>query len=421
MIRAYNTIVQSYYACNPKVSQDKLLKFEIWAASSRSSMSGMNRKWICKRLFMKVTRFIIWLSSQLAAFFAWDRRIKILIINFSEYVNKYKFMTYTHSLAEKSSLVLKATLTTCYERTCACWITIHNHTIIIYDNTIYDVSSYNLQHVKYWPHNSNDTPSSRLLFPFSNSYILFFHVLLTLGNIIRKEMCEREFGSVTFSDTRDVFSLPFLLRQNHKFNFVESLAFLCHYTSCVMQVRATSLTLLSSWRCIDQLDSLTTQLTSAARTKRFFSHEPLRHKAMLEDKRIIVAKLIGIFVLARFLVSSAASRLFGLPLSSPISFLLLLLCLPLIYAIHVVFYRPLDRIVDDKFGYYTDPGRSKRHQVDQLRRLRWRGDMPPAFANGWYPVIESHLVRPGEAKSINMIGNPPWSSYSCGFVMLIMF
>ena len=62
-------------------------------------------------------------------------------------------------------------------------------------------------------------------------------------------------------------------------------------------------------------------------------------------------------------------------------------------------FRPMNRVrlLEDDLGFghlnkADRLGRRKRHTVNQLRRARKEGTLPPSFPNGWYAIAESRQV-----------------------------
>lgn len=49
-------------------------------------------------------------------------------------------------------------------------------------------------------------------------------------------------------------------------------------------------------------------------------------------------------------------------------------------------------------------GRTKRQLVQEIRRLRKVGNLPPVFPNGWFCLLESAELAPGEVKHVPALG-----------------
>jgi cholesterol 7-dehydrogenase len=50
-------------------------------------------------------------------------------------------------------------------------------------------------------------------------------------------------------------------------------------------------------------------------------------------------------------------------------------------------------------------GRSKRELVREMRRLRKIGNLPPVYPNGWFGLLNSTELAPGEVKHVTALGN----------------
>jgi len=75
--------------------------------------------------------------------------------------------------------------------------------------------------------------------------------------------------------------------------------------------------------------------------------------------------------------------------------------------------RPLDRVrLLGEVGYVCDGRQSTKDVVEQVRRRRAVGDVPPVYPNGWFALIESHCLRVGQAKNVCCVGKhyPPTRS-----------
>lgn len=55
-------------------------------------------------------------------------------------------------------------------------------------------------------------------------------------------------------------------------------------------------------------------------------------------------------------------------------------------------------------GYIPEDGRSKAQTANQVRRRRKIGELPPVYPNGWFRVLDSHLLQRGEVKSVCVLG-----------------
>nr|XP_033816463.1 cholesterol 7-desaturase-like isoform X1 [Geotrypetes seraphini] len=58
----------------------------------------------------------------------------------------------------------------------------------------------------------------------------------------------------------------------------------------------------------------------------------------------------------------------------------------------------------EEVGYIPEPGCSRLQTVNQVRYRRKKGDLPPVYPNGWYRLLDSHLLLRGELKNITLLG-----------------
>ncbi|XP_042365709.1 cholesterol 7-desaturase nvd isoform X2 [Plectropomus leopardus] len=58
----------------------------------------------------------------------------------------------------------------------------------------------------------------------------------------------------------------------------------------------------------------------------------------------------------------------------------------------------------DDVGYIAEDGRSRARAANEVRRRRKTGELPPVYPNGWYRVLDSHLLQRGEVKSVSVLG-----------------
>ena len=49
-------------------------------------------------------------------------------------------------------------------------------------------------------------------------------------------------------------------------------------------------------------------------------------------------------------------------------------------------------------------GKKKRDLVKEVRRLRKIGNLPPVYPNGWFMLLESDDLAPGEVKHVAALG-----------------
>jgi hypothetical protein len=50
-------------------------------------------------------------------------------------------------------------------------------------------------------------------------------------------------------------------------------------------------------------------------------------------------------------------------------------------------------------------GRNKRELAREVRRLRKVGKLPPVYPNGWFALLDSRDLSPGDVKHIAALGN----------------
>ena len=55
-------------------------------------------------------------------------------------------------------------------------------------------------------------------------------------------------------------------------------------------------------------------------------------------------------------------------------------------------------------GYMPDVGQSKKDTANEMRRRRRVGDMPPIYPNGWFSVLRSDDLKPGDVKYVSALG-----------------
>ncbi|KAF3848817.1 hypothetical protein F7725_015314 [Dissostichus mawsoni] len=73
--------------------------------------------------------------------------------------------------------------------------------------------------------------------------------------------------------------------------------------------------------------------------------------------------------------------------------------------LHGFLFGPLELLRGpDDVGYIVENGRSKAQAANEVRRRRRTGDLPPVYPNGWYRVLDSHMLRRGEVRSVTVLG-----------------
>lgn len=89
------------------------------------------------------------------------------------------------------------------------------------------------------------------------------------------------------------------------------------------------------------------------------------------------------------------------------------------HRLYKLLFCPLELLrAPEDVGYITEDGRSKAQAANEVRRRRKLGELPPVYPNGWYRVLDSHLLGRGEVKNVSVLGmlllllNYPKSTYS---------
>lgn len=81
------------------------------------------------------------------------------------------------------------------------------------------------------------------------------------------------------------------------------------------------------------------------------------------------------------------------------------LCAPVATRLYQLFFRPLELLRSpEDVGYIAEDGRSKAQAANEVRRRRKTGELPPVYPNGWYRVLDSHLLARGDVKSVFILG-----------------
>ncbi|MCJ8741186.1 hypothetical protein PDJAM_G00067900 [Pangasius djambal] len=58
----------------------------------------------------------------------------------------------------------------------------------------------------------------------------------------------------------------------------------------------------------------------------------------------------------------------------------------------------------DDVGYVAEDGRSRARAANEVRRRRKTGELPPVYPNGWYRILDSHMLERGDVKSVTVLG-----------------
>ena len=79
------------------------------------------------------------------------------------------------------------------------------------------------------------------------------------------------------------------------------------------------------------------------------------------------------------------------------------------YLFYFLYFVPLEAesTLEDGIGYrWIDPSGSKatrKRKIKNARRLRDVGNLPPPYPNGWYPLLQSSQVKPGDVIQITFM------------------
>lgn len=73
--------------------------------------------------------------------------------------------------------------------------------------------------------------------------------------------------------------------------------------------------------------------------------------------------------------------------------------------LYKLLFCPLELLrAPEDVGYIAEDGRSKAQAANQVRRRKKTGELPPVYPNGWYRVLDSHLLQRGEVKTASVLG-----------------
>uniref|UniRef100_A0A3Q1BRJ1 cholesterol 7-desaturase n=1 Tax=Amphiprion ocellaris TaxID=80972 RepID=A0A3Q1BRJ1_AMPOC len=68
-------------------------------------------------------------------------------------------------------------------------------------------------------------------------------------------------------------------------------------------------------------------------------------------------------------------------------------------------FSPLELLkAPEDVGYIAEDGRTRAQAANEVRRRRKVGELPPVYPNGWYRVLDSHMLERGEVKSVFILG-----------------
>jgi len=77
----------------------------------------------------------------------------------------------------------------------------------------------------------------------------------------------------------------------------------------------------------------------------------------------------------------------------------------LLVRLYRFFFLPIDRVKHlGDVGYMSDGRQPMKDVIEQVRRRRAVGDVPPVYPNGWFAIIESRSLSVGAVKNIFCLG-----------------
>ncbi|XP_028317975.1 cholesterol 7-desaturase [Gouania willdenowi] len=84
-------------------------------------------------------------------------------------------------------------------------------------------------------------------------------------------------------------------------------------------------------------------------------------------------------------------------------FVVLVLVLVLRWVLQLLF-SPLELLRDPDVGYIPEDGRSRAQTARYVRRRRKTGELPPVYPNGWFRLLDSHMLHTGRVRSVSALG-----------------
>ncbi|KAM9323306.1 cholesterol 7-desaturase nvd-like [Pholidichthys leucotaenia] len=72
--------------------------------------------------------------------------------------------------------------------------------------------------------------------------------------------------------------------------------------------------------------------------------------------------------------------------------------------LYQLLFCPLELLRELDVGYIPEEGRTRAQAANLARRRRKIGDLPPVYPNGWYRVLDSHMLERGQVKSLSLLG-----------------
>ncbi|XP_061658012.1 cholesterol 7-desaturase nvd [Syngnathoides biaculeatus] len=77
----------------------------------------------------------------------------------------------------------------------------------------------------------------------------------------------------------------------------------------------------------------------------------------------------------------------------------------LLVSVYKLLFIPMELLkTPEDVGYIAEYGNSKARTANNVRRRRKTGDLPPVYPNGWYRVLDSHMLERGEVRDVTMVG-----------------
>lgn len=123
--------------------------------------------------------------------------------------------------------------------------------------------------------------------------------------------------------------------------------------------------------------------------------------------------LLGVVVLAAVLyqrsevdlVSVAVATALASPFYALLLAFLVLAAGVVLYVLHWAFIRPLNWVQQlEQVGYAQDPIRTREKVSLDTKLRRKKGKIPPPFPNGWYRLLDSRDLAPGDVKNVDCLG-----------------
>ena len=75
------------------------------------------------------------------------------------------------------------------------------------------------------------------------------------------------------------------------------------------------------------------------------------------------------------------------------------------YYFYKIFITPMNRVrMLGDVGYIPEGKVTMKDMANIVRKRRLAGDCPPVYPNGWFAVLESRDLKPGESKTVSCLG-----------------